>query len=162
MGLFARMLGVGRVLFLGRRDGDVTRGQKRIHQHTVEANIYIPTFNMFIIIHETIDTIAEMKQLGVLIFWWRALPATSYVATTFHPTMGQRAHQSLSKTATPELGMIPQGIRVNAGLHIAKVCQHTANSELFLALAWPKQLNSNPKPGCINNPNSPWKRWQLT
>ena len=50
-------------------------------------------------------------------------PATSYVAATFHPTIGQRAHQSLSNTATPELGMIPQGIRVNAGLHIAKVFQ---------------------------------------
>ena len=41
----------------------------------------------------------------------------------FHPTVGQYACQSLSNTATPELGMIPQGIRVNAGLHIAKVCQ---------------------------------------
>ena len=38
-------------------------------------------------------------------------PATSYVVATFHPTIGQRAHQSLSNTATPELGMIPQGIR---------------------------------------------------
>ena len=45
----------------------------------------------------------------------------SYVAATFHPTIGQRAHQSLSNTATPFLGMIPQGIRVNAGLHISKV-----------------------------------------
>ena len=52
-------------------------------------------------------------------------PATSYVVATFHPTIGQRAHQSLSNTATPELGMIPQGIRVNAGLHIAKVFQST-------------------------------------
>ena len=48
-------------------------------------------------------------------------PATSYVAATFHPTIGHRAHKSLSNTATPELGMIPQGIRVKAGLHIAKV-----------------------------------------
>ena len=34
-------------------------------------------------------------------------PTTSYVATTFQPNIGQRAHQSLSNTATPELGMIP-------------------------------------------------------
>ena len=34
-------------------------------------------------------------------------PATSYVAATFHPTIGQHAHQSLSNAATPELGMIP-------------------------------------------------------
>ena len=34
-------------------------------------------------------------------------PATSYVTATFHPTIGQRAHQSLSNAATPELGMIP-------------------------------------------------------
>ena len=38
-------------------------------------------------------------------------PATSYVATTFHPTIGQCAHQSLSTTSTPELGMIPQGTK---------------------------------------------------
>ena len=53
-------------------------------------------------------------------------PATSYVSATFHPTIGQRANQSLNNTTTPELGMITQGIRVNAGLHIANVCQHTA------------------------------------
>ena len=47
--------------------------------------------------------------------------ATSYVAAMFHPTIGQRVHQSLSNTTTPKLGMIPPGIRFNAGLHIAKV-----------------------------------------
>ena len=43
-------------------------------------------------------------------------PATSYVAATFHPTIGQLAHQSLSNAATPELGMIPPRIRVNCRL----------------------------------------------
>ena len=47
-------------------------------------------------------------------------PATSYVAATFHPTIGQCAHQYLSNAANPELGMIPLRIRVNAGLHIAR------------------------------------------
>ena len=47
-------------------------------------------------------------------------PATNYVAATFHPTIGQRAHQSLNNATTPELGMIPPRIRVNAGLHIAE------------------------------------------
>ena len=42
----------------------------------------------------------------------RTRPATSYVVATFHPTIGHRAHQSLNNTATLELGMIPQGIRV--------------------------------------------------
>ena len=42
----------------------------------------------------------------------RTHPATSCNAATFHLTIGYRAHQSLSKTATPELGMIPQGIKV--------------------------------------------------
>ena len=32
---------------------------------------------------------------------------TSYVAVTFHPTIVQCAHQSLSNIATPEFGMIP-------------------------------------------------------
>ena len=36
-----------------------------------------------------------------------ACPVTSYVVATFHPTIGRCAHQSLSSTATPELGMIP-------------------------------------------------------
>ena len=53
-------------------------------------------------------------------------PATSYVAAMFHPTIGQRAPQSLSNAATPELGMIHQGIRELAGLHIAKDIQNTA------------------------------------
>ena len=51
----------------------------------------------------------------------RTRPETSYVAATFHPTIGQCAHQSLKNTATPKLGMIPQGIRVETGLHTAKV-----------------------------------------
>ena len=51
----------------------------------------------------------------------RTRPTTNYVAATFHPTIGQHAHASLSNTATLELGMIPQGIRVKACLHIAKV-----------------------------------------
>ena len=41
----------------------------------------------------------------------RTHPTTNYIAATFHPTIGQHAHQSLNNTATPELGMIPQGIR---------------------------------------------------
>ena len=40
-----------------------------------------------------------------------ARPAKSYVATTFHPTICQCAHQPLNITATPELGMIPQCTR---------------------------------------------------
>ena len=51
----------------------------------------------------------------------RNRPTTSYVTTTFHPTTFQHAHQSLNNIATPELGMIPQGIRVKVGLHISKV-----------------------------------------
>ena len=47
-------------------------------------------------------------------------PATSYVTATFHPTIGQRAHQSLSNAATPELGMIPPEYGSIAGLYIAK------------------------------------------
>ena len=39
--------------------------------------------------------------------------ATSYVTATFHPTIGQRAHQSLTNTAKVH----------QAGLHIAKVHQ---------------------------------------
>ena len=48
------------------------------------------------------------------------------MAAMFHPTIGQRAHQSLSNAATPELGMILQGIRELADWHIAKDNQNTA------------------------------------
>ena len=47
-------------------------------------------------------------------------PTTSYVIATFHQTIGQCAHQSLSITATPELGMILQGIKEITGSHIAQ------------------------------------------
>ena len=53
-------------------------------------------------------------------------PVTSYVTATFHPTIGQCSHQSLSNNATPELGMIPQGIRETlAGSHVAKDTQNS-------------------------------------
>ena len=61
------------------------------------------------------------KQISQEYLSYENCPATSYVAATFHPTIGQRAHQSLNNIATPKLGMIPQGIRVKADLHIAKV-----------------------------------------
>ena len=56
-------------------------------------------------------------------------PATSYVAATFHPTIGLRAHQFLSNAATPEPGMILQGIRELAGLHIARIHKNTQPSQ---------------------------------
>ena len=36
----------------------------------------------------------------------RTCSTTSYVAATFHATIGQCAHQSLNDTTTPEMGMI--------------------------------------------------------
>ena len=49
-----------------------------------------------------------------------ACPATSYVAAMFHPTIDQCAHQSLSNTATPEMGMIPTRNKgTTTGSHIA-------------------------------------------
>ena len=47
--------------------------------------------------------------------------ATSYVTATFHPTIGQCAHQSLNRTTTPEMGMIPTRNKGTlADSHIAK------------------------------------------
>ena len=65
---------------------------------------FIHAFIMFILIHN--QFIEEIKYTRILI-WKRTWLATSYVATTFHPTIGQCAHQSLSITTTPDLGMIP-------------------------------------------------------
>ena len=57
---------------------------------------------------------------------WRSCFATSYITATLHPTIGQHAPQSLKNAATPELGMIHQGIRELAGLHIAKDIKNIA------------------------------------
>ena len=81
------------------------------------------SFNMFII-SLTEKMVAEVKMNRSLILW-RTRSTTSYVAATFHPTIGQHAPQSLSSAATPELGMILQGIREQAGLHITKDTQNT-------------------------------------
>ena len=78
---------------------------------------FIHAFIMFILIHK--QFIEEIKYTRILI-WKRSWPATSYVIATFHPTIGQCAHQSLSITATLELGMIPQGTREITGSHIAQ------------------------------------------
>ena len=53
----------------------------------------------------SIKSISKIKHTRILILKKSCL-ATSYVTATFHPTIGERAHQSLNTTATPKLGMI--------------------------------------------------------
>ena len=65
---------------------------------------FIHAFTMFILIHKKF--IEEIKYTRILISK-RSWSTTRYVAATFHPTIGQCAHKSVSITATPELGMIP-------------------------------------------------------
>ena len=105
-----------------------------IHQHTTEANTYtFPALNMFIIIHKTIDIIAEMKQSAALIFFMKNSPATSYVVATFHPTIDQCAPYSLNNTATPEMGMILQGIRNKQAYTQPRIQKHSqANTVGFI------------------------------
>ena len=78
---------------------------------------FIHAFIMFILIHKNI--IEEIKYKRILI-WKRSWSTTSYVAATFNQTICQCAHQSLSITTTPNLGMIPQGTREIKGSHIAQ------------------------------------------
>jgi len=79
----------------------------------------IQAFIMFLLIYK-IDTVARIETQEILILK-EAFRATSYVATTFHPTIGQCAHQSLNDTATPELGMVPTRNKGTlADSHIAK------------------------------------------
>ena len=81
-----------------------------ITQHTAEAK---HTFRHQHVHHDSLNNkrncIDELVKNAYLI---RNSSTTSYIATMFHPTIGQRAHQSLSNNTTPELGMIPQGVRV--------------------------------------------------
>ena len=72
-------------------------------------------------------------------------PTTSYIAATFHPTIGQLAHQSLSNAATPELGMIPPRIRVNAGLHIARGHTQQTNTTGFIRPSTDRPSQHSPK-----------------
>ena len=94
-------------------------------------------------------------------------PTTSYVTATFHPTIGQRAHQSLSNTATPELGMIPQGIRVNVGLHIAEGHNQQTNTAGFIRPSTNRPSQHSPKTNhCIHaakqSLHSPMKKAKMT
>ena len=86
---------------------------KRIH--------FIHAFIIFILIHK--QFIEDIKYTRILI-WKRSWPATSYVAATFHPTIGRCAHHSLNITSTPELGMIPQGTREITISHISQSPKH--------------------------------------
>ena len=83
----------------------------RMNQHSAEAT---DTHFQHRHVHHnySIDIkyiIAEMKYRQQTYLSVKNSFATSYVAATFHPTIGQRAHQSLSNAATLELGMIPSG-----------------------------------------------------
>ena len=80
----------------------------KIYKHTQMQNSsiiqwkqhkYIPAFDININYRDAINssTYISMKNS----------PATSYVAATFHPTIGHLALQTLSNAATHELGMIP-------------------------------------------------------
>ena len=86
-------------------------------KYTAKTNHSFNTFLMFILIHK--QFIEEIKYTRILI-WKRSWSTTSYIVATFHPTIGQCAHQSLSITTTSELGMIPQGTREITGSHIAQ------------------------------------------
>ena len=73
----------------------------------------------------------------------RSFPTTSYVAATFHPTIGQCAHQSLSITATLELGMISTRNQETTGLHTTRPNTHSqANTQLGFT-DYPSKLINN-------------------
>ena len=95
--------------------------------YTVETSSFLQhSYNMLIsFLINSKYGIAEVKYTRSLILW-TLCSATSYVAATFHPTIGQRAPKPLNNAATPELGMILQGIRELAGWHIAKGNQNIA------------------------------------
>ena len=94
-------------------------------------------------------------------------PATSYVTATFHPNIGQLAHQSLINAVTPELGMIPPRIRVNAGLHITKGIQSVNQKQLCLTCIQqstkPAQSKDQPLLTCSKTiPSQPYEEAKAT
>ena len=74
---------------------------------------------MFILNHNRIYICRGETNTRILILE-EACPATSYIATTFHPTIGQCAHKSLSTPATPEMGMISTRNWGTTSSHITK------------------------------------------
>ena len=95
--------------------------------YTMETIHPFNTLNMFIIFHQE-NTNAEINKEILILKEDR--PTTIYVAATFHPTIGQCAHQSVSIIATPELGII---LTRNKGTlpdsHIAKDTTKTQPSQ---------------------------------
>ena len=84
---------------------------------------------MFIIIHLSKY---KCRYLNIrILISEEACPETSYVAATFHPTIGQCAHQYLSSTATSSWELFPQGIRNSRrlthskGYHKIQPSQHS-------------------------------------
>ena len=69
-----------------------------------EVKLIRSNIQTFIIIPKANSLQRLSTRILILKISW---PTTSYVTTTFHSTIGQCAHQSLSNTATPELDMIP-------------------------------------------------------
>ena len=68
-------------------------------QHSQHVH-HIPLRN-----YNAINTIAEIN-IDKNTYLEKNLSHNNYVVATFHPTIGQCTHQSLSSTATFELGMI--------------------------------------------------------
>ena len=59
------------------------------YHHTMEEKSHIQAFSMFTVILKQ-NTVVEIKYKGILILK-EACPITSYVAATFHPTIGHCA-----------------------------------------------------------------------
>ena len=59
-------------------------------------------------VHDNLKQI-QLENLNTqkIVILRRSFLATRYVAATFHPTIGQCAHQPLNNTTTPKSGMIP-------------------------------------------------------
>ena len=80
---------------------EINAGHK-IYKHTQMQNSsiiqrkkhkYIPTFDININYRDEVNSSTYLSM--------KNSPATSYVAATFHPTIGQRAHQYLSTLPPP-------------------------------------------------------------
>ena len=90
-------------------------------QSTTEANTFHPRIQH---VHNNSLKQIHLQRLNTqeILILKRSCPTTSYVAAKFHPTIGQCAHQSLSNTATHELGMIPTRNKgTTVGTHIATI-----------------------------------------
>ena len=109
-------------------------------KHTTEINSFHSSIHSCTLIYEQLQ-LQGLKHKKYLSLSEYCLTASN-VAATFHPTIGQCAHQSLSNTTTLELGVIPPRNKELSSLtHSQEYNQTQPSQHSWIYQATDKQAN---------------------